>query len=96
MNLSTSSITEVECRGTPLGLALYIRIWRPDGKKMGWKDVWKRFAEAYPGKWALQTFPPDKYLIDEANIYHLFVYDDVPHPNLTINTSLRYGCRDEI
>jgi hypothetical protein len=45
---------------------------------MSWTDVWRTFASAYPGKWACQFFPPETELVDEANIYHLFVLDVTP------------------
>jgi hypothetical protein len=50
-----SSVQEVEHRGTPLGLVLYIKIQRYDGKPMSWDEVHARFAYAYPDKWAVQT-----------------------------------------
>ena len=77
--MTTSSwIQEMEERRTDLGVALYIRIARYDGRPMPWTEVWERFAAAYPGRWAVQTFPPEDCLLDEVNYYHLFVLESPP------------------
>lgn len=72
----TSWIQEVERRGSPLGPVLYIRIGRYDEKPMPWEEVYERFAEAYPDRWAVQAFPPKSQLVDEVNLYHLFVLEE--------------------
>ncbi len=79
-----SSIQEMDYRVTPFGEALYIKIRRHDGQPMGWEEIWERFADAYHGKWAVQVFPPRSHVINEANVYHLFVFDEW-HFGLTIN-----------
>lgn len=66
-------ITEQDVRPTPLGTALRIQIEREDKKPMSFREVWDAFAEHYPGKWAIQCFPPEDRLIDQANKYHLYV-----------------------
>jgi hypothetical protein len=84
-----SWVQEVEWRVPPtrLGAVLYIKIARYDGRPMGWEEVWARFAAAYPGRWAVQVFPPLECLVNDANYYHLFVLDEgEPMPaSLTIN-----------
>lgn len=60
-------------RETDLGPATLIRIHRVDMRPMGWRELWEVFAGCYPGHWALQMFPPEHLLMDQANKYHLFV-----------------------
>jgi hypothetical protein len=77
-------IYEIDVRDTDLGQALYIQVWRKDDRRMGWEDVWKVFVQHYPGKWAVQMFPPVEATINMANMYHLFVLDKRPR-GLTID-----------
>jgi hypothetical protein len=73
-----STIQEMGERNSPLGDCLYIRVHRMDGKPMGWEEVWERFAKAYPGQWAIQVFPPEDSLVNDFNLYHLFVLETLP------------------
>lgn len=73
--------THVQERGhrdTSLGQALYIRIFTPCYRQLSWSEVWSTFNDRYPGKFAVQIFPPEDELVDEQNIYHLFVLEDRP------------------
>jgi len=45
---------------------------------MLWREVWDAFAERYPGRWAVQCFPPADQLVDGKAVYHLFVCDESP------------------
>lgn len=77
--LEESYITDrCSFRYSILGDVRYISIQRHDGKRMGWEEIYAKFASAYPGKWAVQTFPPEDCLINEANMYHLYVFDEKP------------------
>ncbi len=40
---------------------------------MSWEEVWQVFADNYPDSWAIQVFPPERFLVNEANRYHLWV-----------------------
>lgn len=77
-------VQEVESKLTSMGWATYIRIGRHDGKPMSWTEVWEAFASMYPGKWAVQFFPPSHELVDEVNYYHLYVLDEDP-----VNVSIK-------
>lgn len=72
-------VSEMGHRRTALGDALYIRIRTEDYRPLTWREVWDTFADRYPGKWAVQCFPPAEELVDEVNMYHLFVLDEPPH-----------------
>lgn len=71
-------ILECDRRPTAYGEALYVRIHRADMAVMGFRELWDVFDKYYPGKWALQVFPPREHLLDQANKYHLFVYEEKP------------------
>lgn len=71
-------VQEVEWRETSLGAALYIRIQRYDEQSMSWREVWNVFADRYPDQWGVQFFPPASELVDEVNMYHLFVLSQEP------------------
>lgn len=82
--LTESSIQERGYRESPFGPCLYIKIWREDGKPMGWEEIWERFVDRYPDQWAIQVFPPRTHVVNEVNYYHLFVFDQWDR-SLTIN-----------
>jgi hypothetical protein len=65
-------------RQTSFGWALYVKFRTEDYRPLAWSDVWAAFAALYPGRWAVQFFPPAEELVDEANIYHLYVLEDAP------------------
>ena len=71
---------------TSLGYVLYIKIRRFDEKPMSWREVWEVFSDRYPGYWAVQFFPPASELVDDANIYHLYVLHEPPSINLSIHS----------
>lgn len=66
-------------RNTPFGLAFYLRIYTPSKRQLSWTEVCKCFNESYPDWYAAQFFPPAAKVVDEANIYHLFAFND-PFP----------------
>jgi hypothetical protein len=74
-----SFIQETGWRETSVGPCLYLKVRRHDDAPMTWTELWRRFADAYPGQWAVQFFPPREALVDEANVYHLFVLETPPH-----------------
>lgn len=74
--MRTAEIQEMEYRhGTPLGTVLYIRMRRRDYRPMDWDEIWENFQDTYPGQWAVQMFPPREELLNEENLYHLFVLE---------------------
>lgn len=64
--------------GTPLGTVVRVQIERCDKRPMSFTEVWEAFDEAYPGRYAVQLFPPRAHLFDQANKYHLHVLDHEP------------------
>ena len=68
-------ILECDRRPTPFGTALRVRVHRVDMGVMSLVELARVVHAAYPGRWVLQCFPPEAHFIDQANKYHLFVFD---------------------
>ena len=45
-----------------------------------WKALLGVVHELYPGRWAYECFPPEGKVVDQANIYHLWVMPDGEEP----------------
>lgn len=71
-------ITERGERESCLGRVLQIKVFTADYRALPWREVWDAFAARYPGKWAVQIFPPEAALVDGKNVYHLWVMDREP------------------
>lgn len=71
-------VLECDVRTTALGPALRIQMERYDDQPMSWPELHAAFARRYPGRWAVQTFPPEHRLLNGAHKYHLFVLADEP------------------
>lgn len=71
-------VRERGVRPTCLGPALQLKVFAPGYRRLSWREVWEAFARAYPGRWAVEVFPPAGRLIDAKNVYHLFVLADEP------------------
>jgi len=72
---------QVKSRGavqTCLGPAEQLKINTPEYRPLGWREVWEAFAVAYPGRWAVQVFPPADQLVDSKSVYHLWVLEKEP------------------
>lgn len=65
-------------RFTSFGVATYLRVYRDDDQPMSWREIWETFSSVYPDRWAIEVFPPADELIDEANVYHLFMLEEEP------------------
>jgi len=35
-----------------------LKVYTPDYRPLSWLAVWRAFAEIYPGRWALELYPP--------------------------------------
>lgn len=72
------TITERGTRPSCLGTVLQLKVFAQDYRLLSWREVWEAFAAAYPGRWAVQVFPPADRLLDTKNVYHLFVLPGEP------------------
>lgn len=77
-NTDPAFVQEMGHRYTSIGSVLYIKIRIRGNRCLSWAEVWRTFESAYPDQWAIQFFPPKDQLVDEVNIYHLFVLDEAP------------------
>lgn len=71
-------ITERGMRDSVLGPVLQLKVWTPGYRVLTWRDVWDAFVAAYPGRWAVQVFPPVDHLVDGKAVYHLWVCETPP------------------
>ncbi len=71
-------ITERGFRESCLGRVLQLKIHAPAYRPLSWREVWEAFAARYPGRWAVQVFPPAGSLVDGKAVYHLWVLDHEP------------------
>lgn len=65
-------------RDSCLGRVLQLKVFAPDYRALSWREAWEAFAAAYPGRWAVQVFPPESDLVDAKCVYHLFVLPAEP------------------
>lgn len=76
--MSDITITERGHRDSCLGRVLQLKVFAPDYRPLGWREVWDAFAAAYPGRWAVQVFPPADRLVDSKAVYHLWATEGEP------------------
>lgn len=74
------TITERGTKDSCLGRVLQLKVFTRDYRPLGWREVWNAFAAAYPGRWAVQVFPPAGSLVDGKSVYHLFVMPEGAAP----------------
>jgi hypothetical protein len=71
-------ITERGERESCLGRVVQLKVWAPGYPPLSWRQIWDAFVKKYPGKWAVQVFPPADRLVDSKAVYHLWVMEGVP------------------
>lgn len=79
VDLGNYDILEVDPhRWTACGWCAYVRIHRLDMAKMCYREIWEVVQQLYPGRWGIQSFPPADALIDQANKYHVLMFEKEP------------------
>ena len=73
----------------PFGEVEYLRVNMPDYSPMSWDDVWEEFQDNYPNRWAIQFFPPKYNLVNDNNIYHLYMLPEYFIPDDFFDLSTR-------
>ena len=71
----------IESRGfldSAFGRVERILIYSREGRKLLWPEICAAFNERYPGRWAIQLFPPAEMVADTINHYHLFILESAP------------------
>ena len=69
---------EMDCTRTSFGRAMYVRVRTPDYQQLTWEEIQEAYSGLYPYNWAIQFFPPADEVVNEENIYHLYVLEDRP------------------
>lgn len=70
----------------PFGRVTQVKVYTSDYQQLSWREVWDALAEVYPDQWAVELFPPARDLVDEANVYHLWLMpqDWAPPPRMNL------------
>lgn len=71
-------VTERGYRESALGSVLQLKIYAGDYRQLSWREIWEAFSDRYPGRWAVQVFPPRERLLDVKCVYHLWVLPGEP------------------
>ncbi len=83
-----------EPRRSRWGTVQRVTIERSDRKRMGWEAIWRAFTEVFPGCWAVEIYPPERFLVNEENQYHLaLLLAEEPPPEVRIDP-YRYGLEE--
>ena len=72
------------------GELTYLKIYTPDYRRLSWLEVWQAFAEIYPGRWALELYPPAGDLVNDAQVYHLWLLPEGGAPPYPLNLANKY------
>lgn len=78
-------LTERGLRDSCLGQALQVKVFAEDYRALGWEEIWQAFIAAYPGRWAVQVFPPRDALVNGKAVYHLWVCDEPRGLNVKVS-----------
>jgi len=69
---------------------LHLKIYTPDYQLLSWEQVWQAFIDVYPDRWAVEFFPPTKALVNDANVYHLWLLPEGYEPPGSLNLAHKY------
>lgn len=72
------------------GMVTYLKVYTPDYKRLSWLQVWQAFADVYPGRWALELYPPADDLVNDAHVYHLWLLPEGWRPPSPMNLATKY------
>ena len=68
----------------------HLKVYTPDYRRLTWPQVWQAFQDVYPGRWALELYPPAEELVDDANVYHLWLLPEGWRPPEEMNLAAKY------
>lgn len=68
-----------------------LKVYTSDYQQLSWRQVWDALAEVYPEQWAIEMYPPVHDLVDETNVYHLWLMspDWTPPPRMNLAENYR-------
>lgn len=73
----------------PWGEVARLKVYAPDYRRLSWLEVWQAFHETYPNRWALELYPPAEKLVDDAQVYHLWLLPEEWRPPDGMNLATR-------
>jgi hypothetical protein len=74
----TVRIKERGPRGSSFGEVLQLKVWADGYPNLFWEQIQAAFAAAYPGRYAVQLFPPPGRVVNGKAVYHLWVLPEAP------------------
>jgi hypothetical protein len=57
----------------PWGQVTLLRVHTADYKRLSWRQIWQAFSDNYPGRWAIEFFPPPEARVENAHAYYLWL-----------------------
>jgi len=72
------------------GPVTYLKVYTPDYRRLNWQQVWRAFADVYPDRWAIELYPPAEELVDDAHVYHLWMFPAEWTPPVYMNLAMKY------
>lgn len=71
-------IVERGPRASSFGEVMQLKVWADGYPDLRWEDIQAAFNEKYPGRWAIQLFPPKETIVNGKACYHLWILRDPP------------------
>lgn len=72
------------------GTVTHLKVYTPDYKRLNWVQVWQAFTDVYPGRWAIELYPPADDLVNDAHVYHLWLLPEGWRPPTSMNLAAKY------
>lgn len=74
----------------PWGEVAYLKVYATDYRRLNWLEVWQAFRDIYPERWAIELFPPETELVNDAHVYHLWLMPGDWLPPSEMNLAEKY------
>lgn len=73
----------------PWGTVTHLKVYTPEYKRLNWMQVWQAFTDVYPGRWAVELYPPAEELVNDTHVYHLWLLPEGwrPPPSMNLRQS---------
>jgi hypothetical protein len=71
-------IVERGLRESSLGRVLQLKVCTEPPRPLTWDEVYDAFTAKYPGRWAVEVFPPLERLVNGKAVRHLWVLEGAP------------------
>lgn len=72
-------IDERGTRASSFGEVVQLKVWTPGGyRPLFFDEVYDAFTARYPGRWAVEVYPPRDRLVDGKPVRHLWMLQAAP------------------